>query len=167
LPEESLESCKKTLAWISSDHGVLDTASVFAMTLHFINSQSEFASAVEKNPEKYGYSFPDEQDQVSGSFLSAMARNWRNDYMDFETASRLESEFLKKRVSPESRFKMPGVGAFGMAGLGIDLDLFFTTPLSKLPWHKISLAKDQRVQEYKNKFYKVLNIKKLEEALIL
>jgi radical SAM superfamily enzyme YgiQ (UPF0313 family) len=156
VPGESLESCQATIDWVFSNECPLDTAAVRAMTMHLLNNDSIFASKIEQYPEKYGYSFPKEKDHTISSELTSMGRNWTNEHMDFATAVELESKFYKRRFS--EKFKLPGNSAFDFAGLGIELDIFFTTPMKDLPWHKISLLKQQRSQEYKNTLYKKLKI---------
>lgn len=145
LPRESLASMHETAAYLLSDKCRLDTWLAFPLRLNdragqifkpsALDPEINFLSAIELQPQRFGYTFDD-----SGA--------WSNEHCNAATVRSLALEVMRaKMMRPGSR--LSGGNAFGLSGLGLDLDLFLNRDLSHIDFGSVADVKRARARQYK------------------
>jgi hypothetical protein len=104
-----------------------------------------------KNYENYGY-------RVTGKFDNFLL--WENDHMTSQVATELIEEFRLKGQKVGRRCLQP-VAVFWLTGLGFDLEYGLNKPIIDIDWYSVTEQKKRRAQEYKDKLFEVLGIKKI------
>ena len=135
LPEESIESCRKTHEYLLSDDNPLESWNWFGLG---IMSQKDriWASEIELNPEKFGYTVVDTGESPIC---------WSNKFMDSATAGNFAARFnseLKNRASIGGWMINP------MKGIGYDIDFIRDRTKSDFPWAEAADKKKRYAADY-------------------
>jgi hypothetical protein len=166
LPYESLQSLKETTDFLLSDENPLDSWIVQALSIRPNNQTytNDFLSDLDRNYEKYGYVVVG-NDQSRGSIYNHDRQEqgqliWKNEHTD-----RIEMQNMVMEIQDRSRKiknKVSGLGAFSIAGLGLDLSTGLNQLNTQVDWHEIDKKKMQRMIEYKKLVFEKLQIPNIE-----
>ncbi len=151
LPYETVESATETFNTLMDPNFPLDSWWFYPYLLENRDLKTNnFLSKMAKNYENYGY-------RVTGKFDNFLL--WENDYMTSQMATDLIEEFRIKGQNVGRRCLQP-VAVFWLSGLGFDLEYALNQPIIDIDWYSVTEQKKRRAQEYKDKLFEVLDIKK-------
>lgn len=152
LPGETEESIQETLTELLDENCPLDSWFIQSTRIqnHIGNPNTEFISKIEQNPEEYGYK--NIRPMENSGYL-----DWETDFMSRSRAEEIATQH-QLYVQQSGAVKISGLTSFYIAGLGFDLAHSTNARANAVDWYAIVIKKDQRVAEYKQRFYSEFGI---------
>ena len=145
LPGETIENVTNTFNLVMDETIPLHTFDFKALFIERAGAvawNSEFAL----NYEKYGYTKIDDE----GSHI-----NWQNDCMTRTQAFELENNF-RTIAHASNRLHIAGQAMWSLMNYGYSIDYLLNLKHDNVPWHDLSIAKDQYIKQYKQELNKLL-----------
>jgi len=152
LPFESKESVLNTIGQLNNGSLPLDSYFLLPFRLDQTSKDAgnEFVSEISANPEKFEYkNLKLFDNNKEGSRLLY----WENPHMTFT-----EAVDIAEANNFVGDYKIDGITAFNLAGLGMDLSQILNKKHNEFNWHTVRMLKKRRIKQYKETFYKSLNI---------
>jgi hypothetical protein len=169
LPKESIESMKQTCEFLLQT----DLFSKYYINPYVIKTgkkDSIFNSKIESDPQKYGYKniqpLPtnhNNEDLYNGNVRDGRICYWENDQTNWHEVEAL-SEYYGNLYNQNNKTRMAEQDYMMLAGLGLCekvLARYKNKLITDINWNVISLIKNKRATEYKNMFYKMFNLSKI------
>jgi hypothetical protein len=168
LPHESLDSMRESARFLLSDDNPLDSWMLQVCRINSQDINDTWASDMDKNYQKYGYTNLDEVNQEETApgweFGSDNSRtswkpvlmkgmNWKNEYTSRDEVEQLVNEIYKNKND-----ELHGNTSFNIASLGIPIDIVLNKKISEHNWHAYDALKLKRGQQYKKLLYSKLGI---------
>lgn len=140
LPEESTESMNLTFSQLMDETIPLHSFWFNALQL-YKNERVAFNSELAKNYTEYGY-------VDIGTNVSDVKVNWKNNYLDYETAMNMAKIFnTESQVS--DRLHISNQVAFSLKNLSYSDEFLHNIKFKEMNWHEVSLRRKDFIENYK------------------
>lgn len=157
LPHEPVDSIQRTYDQIMSGYIPLDSWVFHGLRIH-LPEDNAFNSEITQSPERFGYQ------NLGMAPGNAGVINWRNEYLDSDTALKMAKEFMSASQTA-AHHHVSGHLAMHLATMGLDFDQTRNTSFGSMNWHELrTQIKPTFEQVYRNKLISIVKDYKYAHA---
>ena len=134
LPRDTEQTINEWMQWVWDNSEILDSFNINTLGITRLNA---WASEIDQDPAKFGYTFEDGY--------------WINDQgLTQQRAMKLADEWMEKSWT-SGRLKVTSWEMMGIQNLGYSFKQLRQYTLDKLPWEEFTKALENRVIRYQNR----------------
>ena len=145
LPEESVESMKKTGELLKNGESGLDSWNINPLMIG--SQQQKFLSKIELNHEKYGYTLLDWDSNLK-------RYNWKNEYTCLTECENLAEYYINEGAKTSEK-KINSLSSFYSCASGVDLEYSLNKKIRTFDWSSLEKRKKIMSNEYRKRLFKI------------